>query len=117
MGENKYLIFDPESYSGSGYIIIDVSMDPKVLRTENEGANPIVVDIEDLESTEISQMIKEARDIFSLSKKEYIYVDVDGLLDTNYIASEEHLYEPNNYSPLDYDEDDLNDFADYCDKL
>lgn len=117
MKKNNCLIFDSENYSGSGYIIIDVLRDPKVIRTKNEGGNPIVVDSEDLESIEISQMVKEARQIFSLSKKEKIYVDVDEVLDANYIASEGHLYEPNNYSPLDYEEEDLEDFADYCDKL
>ena len=110
----KFLVFDSEDYSGNGYIIIDISRDPKIIQTRNRGDNPMVIESEDLESTSISDMIKEARELFDLSNNTKIYVDLYKKLDADYIASEGYLYMPNDYYPLDYDDDDLEDYAEYC---
>lgn len=113
----NFLFFDSESYSGNGYIIIDISGNPRIIQTRNRGNNPMIVESEDLESTSIPDMIKEARELFGLSYNTKIYVDLYKELDADYIASEGYLYMPNDYCPLDYDEDDLEDYAEYCNNL
>lgn len=106
----KYKVLDKEEFSGSGYVIVGINSNPQLLRVENFSIDSSY----ELDYDTINGLIRQARNVADMPKGSKIYVDTYAICNLNYIALEEKLFEPEDFSPFDYDNNnELEDFFEY----
>lgn len=102
-------------FPGTGYVIIGVGKneDPELLYVRKG----TIEDSYELTKKGINGLIKEARTLAEIPKKEKIFIDTEGLINPDYVHSEGELFEPEGFTLYDCDPEDLESFAEYCSDL